>query len=111
MCGSEKDIPYGESGDIFSKFAAIADRSSWLWGYEAGVKELEDFADDAVRLAAYSNPVAAAALRYADLVHETQISRNRDEHREARAEAGRALIHAIRDADWSRGVGVDAPED
>jgi hypothetical protein len=62
---------------------------------------MEDAADEATRRAVANDPVAVAALQYADLVHKTQICRHFDEHRAARAEAARALIQAVRDTERS----------
>lgn len=94
--GKPNDIPMGNEGNLGQLMAAIPDRSSWLIGWRNGIHELEDLADSAVRVAAAADPVAVAALRYADVVHGSAILRHFDDKRAARAKAARAFIDALR---------------
>jgi len=89
------DIPYGRPP--YPNGYELAERSSWLLGLAAGGKELDALADEAVRALAAANPVAVAALRYADVEQSTRILRDPV----ARAVAARVLVDALR--------GVTAP--
>lgn len=89
------DVEHGSSDNVFAALAGLEGRASWLIGYERGQRDLQDYADDAVRLLVASDPIAAAALAYADVCEVTSILKDP----ERRAVAAKVLVDAIR-AGW-----------
>jgi hypothetical protein len=91
LAGLPKDCPIGTTGSLGEKVAVVSLRSAWLYGWANGERELAAMADDAVHQIAEQHPVAAAALRYAEMCHNTRILRDEA----ARTDAARDLIDAI----------------
>jgi hypothetical protein len=88
---SHIDVAHG-SDNIFSALAGLSARSAWLWGWKQGDRDMEEMADEAVRAVAGSNPAVAAAMRYVEVCHDTQILRDPERRAKAAAELLAALL-------------------